>query len=514
MVAGQLLHAEPVGEGWVVDALREAASVADGRGDPGVAASFLRRALAERPDRGEIPRELAGAELRGGQPEPAVVHLEDALRLTTDDATRIASLRLLASALMVLGRFEDARARMLEAVGLLDAGDDLVLELEAELLGMTSIEPSAFGRREDLDRPGFLRPGGHGASARGSRPAQRARSLRCGLRRRSSRSGAVRWTVGSSKTTAPDSVVGTTSCSRSSSAEQGTSSPIGWTTPWRRPRAAGPSSGRSGRTRSAACCTCARARCARRWPTAASRRGRGWRRGMLLAALALGALVEALAAHGELGEAEEELGRFGLLGAIPDTFYGNWALHGRGWLRLAQGRPAHARDDFEELGRRRSATPAMSAHRRGLALALVRLGDTAGARAAAAGELELARRVGTSAGIGASMRALGLATGGGVGFALLREADATLERSDARLEHARALVDLGAAMRRADRRAASREPLRAGMELAHRARPGRWPRALATSSWPPARARVAWSGPASTRSRRASCGSRAWRRRV
>jgi DNA-binding CsgD family transcriptional regulator len=36
------------------------------------------------------------------------------------------------------------------------------------------------------------------------------------------------------------------------------------------------------------------------------------------------------------------------------------------------------------------------------------------------------------------------------------------------LEHARSLVELGAAIRRAGRRADAREPLAAGMELAHR----------------------------------------------
>ncbi len=41
-----------------------------------------------------------------------------------------------------------------------------------------------------------------------------------------------------------------------------------------------------------------------------------------------------------------------------------------------------------------------------------------------------------------------------------------LERSPRRLEHARALVDLGSAQRRAGQRSDAREPLRAGYELA------------------------------------------------
>jgi len=43
-----------------------------------------------------------------------------------------------------------------------------------------------------------------------------------------------------------------------------------------------------------------------------------------------------------------------------------------------------------------------------------------------------------------------------------------LDVSPARLEHARALVELGAAQRRANQRTAAREPLRAGLDLAHR----------------------------------------------
>ena len=46
-----------------------------------------------------------------------------------------------------------------------------------------------------------------------------------------------------------------------------------------------------------------------------------------------------------------------------------------------------------------------------------------------------------------------------------------LEPSGARLELARALVDLGAAQRRAGRRAAAREPLRRGVDLAVRCGP-------------------------------------------
>jgi DNA-binding CsgD family transcriptional regulator len=45
---------------------------------------------------------------------------------------------------------------------------------------------------------------------------------------------------------------------------------------------------------------------------------------------------------------------------------------------------------------------------------------------------------------------------------------ATLAETTARLEHAHSLVELGAALRRTGDRWAAREPLRAGLELAHR----------------------------------------------
>ena len=48
----------------------------------------------------------------------------------------------------------------------------------------------------------------------------------------------------------------------------------------------------------------------------------------------------------------------------------------------------------------------------------------------------------------------------------LREAAAVLEASPARLEHARALVELGSALRRGNQRAAARDALHAGLDLA------------------------------------------------
>jgi DNA-binding CsgD family transcriptional regulator len=67
-----------------------------------------------------------------------------------------------------------------------------------------------------------------------------------------------------------------------------------------------------------------------------------------------------------------------------------------------------------------------------------------------------------------ALRALGLIEGAERGLELLSEAVETLIPSPARLELARALVDLGAALRRANQRAAARDSLYEGLDIAHR----------------------------------------------
>jgi DNA-binding CsgD family transcriptional regulator len=81
-------------------------------------------------------------------------------------------------------------------------------------------------------------------------------------------------------------------------------------------------------------------------------------------------------------------------------------------------------------------------------------------------ELDDAEPLGQRRGIGAALRALGLLEGGASGRQLLERAAATLERSPARLDHARALADLGGLMRRSGERSAAREPLRAALDIA------------------------------------------------
>ncbi len=181
-------------------------------------------------------------------------------------------------------------------------------------------------------------------------------------------------------------------------------------------------------------------------------------------------LVEALTHRGELDAAETVLRETGLDGPIPDRFAPNdRLLEARGGLHLARGEIEASIADLEELGRRLSArgisNPSMFDHGTGLSLALLRTGDLDGAQQLASEQLKLARGWGAPREIGISLRTMGLCEASDI--ELLGESVDVLTDSGARLEQARSLVELGAAIRRTGKRADAREALRQGMELAH-----------------------------------------------
>ena len=144
-------------------------------------------------------------------------------------------------------------------------------------------------------------------------------------------------------------------------------------------------------------------------------------------------------------------------------------LDSRARLRHEQGCFAEAAADFVECGRRLVARgtrhAGMLAWRSGAALALARLGEDAEALRLAEEELELARALGVPRALGIALRTAGLLRGR-QGLPLLVDAAAALHRSDARLEEAKALAELGAALRRANRRTDARDPLRRALDLA------------------------------------------------
>ena len=142
----------------------------------------------------------------------------------------------------------------------------------------------------------------------------------------------------------------------------------------------------------------------------------------------------------------------------------------RAQLALLRGRPAEALADALEAGRR---TLALSASRPGrvawrstAALARLALDEPGAAQQLAQEELDLARTGDSTRATVRALRVLGLASSGRRRLDLLEDAAALGAEAPVRLEYLHALVDLGAASRRANRRAAAREPLIKAAELA------------------------------------------------
>jgi len=139
-------------------------------------------------------------------------------------------------------------------------------------------------------------------------------------------------------------------------------------------------------------------------------------------------------------------------------------------LRILRGDLAGGAAELLDAGRRfdsvDSRNPALIAWRSRAALALLQLGELDEATRLAAEELELAREWGAPRALGTSLRVAGLVEGGKSGLAQLGEAVEVLSDSPAKLEHAKARTELGAALRRAGHRVQAREHLRRAVELA------------------------------------------------
>jgi DNA-binding CsgD family transcriptional regulator len=184
------------------------------------------------------------------------------------------------------------------------------------------------------------------------------------------------------------------------------------------------------------------------------------------------AMINPLVEQGSLDEAERLLADT----CVDERHAGSnsltWAavlLPARGRLRVAEGRIGDGLADLLACGERHESaanrSPSLWAWRSEAALALMALGDHDRAHELAAEELQLARELGAPRALGVSLRAAGQVDGA---IELLEESAAVLASSGAVLEHARALVELGAALRRARRPSDARLPLREGLERAVR----------------------------------------------
>lgn len=138
----------------------------------------------------------------------------------------------------------------------------------------------------------------------------------------------------------------------------------------------------------------------------------------------------------------------------PEADSARILLAGRGELALARGEDAAALEIADRMAAPLGPIelPAWAMWRTIRARALAGLGRSAEARATADEDLAFARRWGAPSSVGAALRIAGAVTPDPtLAIARLREAAATLARSPARLEHAKALLALGERLSGAER---------------------------------------------------------------
>jgi len=483
LVANHLLVSEPAGDGWVVERLVEAACEAGKRGAPEAEAVFLRRALAEPP----APQNHYGLLLDLGMAEASAgladwpEHLQQAVDIAPNVVAAAEAAMVLALALNRAQRFAEAVDVLDRAASSLDSCYSelaLLLEAAAVLPGLNdpATVPSLALRAERLRE----RAAGDPAASLELLAVAGFTSILANEPAEVGVDFATRALLAGGG--APLRPGGEPWFSFAVWFQQATLSLL-WAERYAQVRplldvsiAQARATGDAGRL-------------------AIGLATRGWlalRRGDLSAAevdtrtalaatelpapplyrvLSGGLLVRALVNQGELDAAEQALAPLDFEaegGSLPAA-----ALRfARGRLRVEQGRVAEGLEDFLAVGARLTsgmvACPGFLPWRSEAALAHLALGDRESARRLAQEELELAQAFGAPRALGIARRAAGVIAGGDRGASLLREAIDAFERGDASLERARALADLGALLRRRNRRTEARELLREALDAAHR----------------------------------------------
>jgi DNA-binding CsgD family transcriptional regulator len=476
-VAEHLLMTAPAGDGWVVEQLRDAARAAAAGGAPESAVAYLRRALAEPPPAevgGGLLFDLGSAEYSAGYPSWEE-HLTAAVAAAADDTARAAAGLQLATALGLHYRLADA-ARVCDRVAARldsrDTGAGVMLESMAVACALydAATAPSVADRAGALvvlakgpSAPRQLLATAAYVSASGNEPADVA----AGLARRAFAAGPRALPEPGEGPWFPIAMRALFWAERYDEVQALLDDEV------------------------------AEARATANGLVLPGALGlRAWlsfRRGDLVAAeadartllegaelpapplwrlLATGALVATLVERGEVDEAERVLEP--LAAYLQGTSHQAAVLrHARGRVRLARQRLGDALGDFLAAGeiatRIRAFSPSVLPWRSDAALAHLALGDHDAARLLSAEELELARAFGAPRALGVALRAAGLVAGGAHGETLLREAIEVLGGPHTRLEQARSLADLGALLRRGNRRIDARDMLRRAVDAAHHA---------------------------------------------
>lgn len=136
-VAAHLLRAPVSADPWTVEVLGQAASLAERRAAPMLAAAYLRRALAEPPAPAKRPALLTrlGSVELATDPSAAADDFADAMRLSADAPTTVSATLGLAQALSFTCRFAEAATALQGTLKHLPAGPDpLADEVRAALL--------------------------------------------------------------------------------------------------------------------------------------------------------------------------------------------------------------------------------------------------------------------------------------------------------------------------------------------------------------------------------------------
>lgn len=472
-IAVHLLASEPAGDTSVVATLREAAWRSFGRGAAQTAVAFLRRALEEpvpAAERGTVLLELASKELHAGDPDAAVEHFDEGMRRCDDPRVRATYVGEHVVALQAVGRSGDAPPLVEGVVAeLANVDARLALSVEASMIASGLLDrarrPWARERLErhrgrlTLETIGERKLSAVLAHLDAFAGDQPAAELAEAAERALARGGLADEFSGRA-TPFYSAVNVLVLADRIDAARR----PLDEAVESVRRRGSSP------------------------WWFAAVSGWRAWffaRQGALAEAEAdahacaelalehgwfaaappmLGFVLGALLDRGEVDDAERILERSGMATRPPDddvTFDG--MVHARARIHAARGRVDAGRADLAALARRRSRWNTFPTLVPAPLIAPELAGEPVDELARAERMLGEGRAWGTARAVGMALHALGLAHGGTRGIDLLREAAATLERSPARVEHARALADLGAALRRANQRTTAREAL----DIAH-----------------------------------------------
>lgn len=184
-------------------------------------------------------------------------------------------------------------------------------------------------------------------------------------------------------------------------------------------------------------------------------------------------LLDILVDRGDLPAAAEEADRLAAARADMQLWDRTWSALATARLWIAQGRLGEALGELKTAGARMERlvgvrNPMSVPWRIEAGLVIARLGDPKGGLDLLEPALTRATRFGAARGIGMALRAKGLILGGTTGIELLEQAASALARSPSQLEHARAMVDLGASLRRQGRRSDAQAHLREALDMATR----------------------------------------------